>query len=195
MFHICHWKLRISDELIYAVFKYIQHGVYCSGVNEILTRDREYSKKFGSSRPPLKRLRRYKIMREFSASLVTPRRQYKRRDLFRVPRGLDEETEFCITPSVRSGEGKVPTGGLDLPTTITAQKSLSQSLARAFALALTSFCAFRLAKHQSQAQALRTWTTRLRFLRINSLTSTIVPKLLSETRLNLSVLITPKGER
>lgn len=43
-------------------------------------------------------------MREFSASLVTPRRQYKRRDLFRVPRGLNEETEFCITPSRTGAE-------------------------------------------------------------------------------------------
>lgn len=124
---------------------------------------------------------RYKITRGFSVSLVTPRRQYKRRDLFRVPRGLDEETEFCVSPS-RSGcgEGKVPTGGSDLPTTILpAQKSLSQSLARALALALTSFCAFRLAKHQLQAQVwgVANLDNSYDFLRINNSTSTTVLKL------------------
>ena len=85
--------------------------------------------------------------------------QYKRLRPFsrtsRIERG-NGILRYAIANRRGGGGGEGSNRGSDLPTTITAQKSLSQSLARAFAI--TSFCAFRLAKRQSQVQAWRTWT-------------------------------------
>jgi len=93
-----------------------------------------------------------------SLRLVTARWQYKRLRPFsrtsRIGRG-NGILRYAIANRCGGG-GEGSNRGSDLPTTITTQKSLSQSLARAFAI--TSFCAFRLAKHQSQVQAWRTWT-------------------------------------
>lgn len=103
--------------------------------------------------PPLKRLMRYKITRGSQRVSLRLGGNINVATFFAYLADWTRKRNFVLRHrgSVRGGEGS--NRGSDLPTTITAQKSLSQSLARALVLSLTSFCAFRLAKHQSRAQA------------------------------------------
>jgi len=127
--------------------------------------DRRPDDQFAGAREP--NLISREIARLPASSLVTPRRQYKRHDLFRVllRDALDEETEFSVTPLRTGGVvggGRVGGSGgggrkrrrggsrfADDDNGAGVSFANPRSGIRARARALTSFCAFRLAKRHS----------------------------------------------